>query len=390
MVWKTRVPGLGGSTPIVSDGVVYLTAGDGGKNQLFGLDFQSGDQIFATELGDDTGNKHRKGGGSNPSVAIGRIGGADGRNVAVAYFRSGDLAAVDATGKILWHWNVQERFDDDTLWWDLGSSPVVHGDAVFLAVVQTGPSYLIKIDLATGEVVFKRDRDVPAPEEAAQTYATPVITRVGDREVVAILGADHLTVHDINDGSVLGKLGGFNPTDNHYFRSIASPVCSGDVLIFPYARGETVTAIDLKRLIAPESSTAASDAILWQIDSIGSDVPTPAVDGDTVYIVDDSKAGKGTVAALDLRSGKTLWTTQLVKSRHTVSASPIVAEKHLYVVREDGMTSVIGPLYADEPRVLHENALDDAELYTVASPVAVGNSLLIRTRHTLYRFSENP
>ena len=389
VVWSTEIAGLGGSTPAVMGDVAYLTSGIEQKNTLMAVSLADGEVRWTVSLGSDAGNKHRKGGGSNPSPIVGTI--ADGSTVAVAYFRSGDVAGVSARGEKLWHWNLQERFGDDTLWWDLGSSPaLIDGDPV-LAVVQTGPSYLVRLDLATGEVVWKADRDVEAPEEAAQTYSTPIEVQAGEKRVIAMLGADHLTLHDIDSGAMLATLGGFNPTGNKYFRSIASPVASGGDIVFPYARGETVTLIDAEKMLATKRPGATFDnspAVRWHVDWIGSDVPTPAVDDAAVYMVDDSKAGKGTVAALSLADGQTIWKLQLPKSRHGYSSSPLIYANHLFVTREDGLTHVMGPIDAPEPKLVSDNALSDDEPYTVASPVPVDGGLLIRTRHRLYRIGQ--
>lgn len=383
-----KIPGSGGSTPVCRDGVLYVTAGtkseknSSGQNTLMAIDANEGNLLWKTSLGNDAGNKHRKGGGSNPSVALGTDD--SGKTIAVAYFRSGDLAAVNADGKVLWQWNLQDRYDADTLWWDLGSSPVVADDSIVLAVIQTGPSYLLRVDLKTGELIWKSDRDVPAPKEAAQTYSTPVIANIGGRQVIATLGADHLTLHDFDDGEMLAALGGFNPSGDEFFRSIASPVISGTTLVFPYARGETVTGIDLTKLLAGQQQAS----ILWNVDWIGSDVPTPAIAGETVYLIDDSNNNKGTVAALSLVDGQTQWTVELPKSRNGYSSSPLVAGNHLYIVREDAVTFVVGPLDQPEPKLVAENPLPDDSLYTVASPIAVDGDLVIRTHGELFRISE--
>jgi hypothetical protein len=63
----------------------------------------------------------------------------------------------------------------------------------------------------------------------------------------------------------------------------------------------------------------------------------------------------------------------------------LVAGNHLYVTQENATTYVIGPLDAEQPKVISVNQLDDQDLFTVASPVPVADSLLLRSRHHLYR-----
>ncbi|MDA8744700.1 PQQ-like beta-propeller repeat protein [Rubripirellula amarantea] len=372
--WKTEIAGQGSSTPVTDSGVAYLTAGSDGKNTLIAVGLDDGKVLWQTQIGEDRGQKHKKGGGSNPSAVV-----DDG--LVYAYFRSGDLACVNADGKVVWQTNLQEEFGEDTLWWDLGSSPLLTPDAVVVAVMQTGPSYLVAYDKKSGDMLWKEDRNVDAPKEAAQSYSTPLLTKVNGQSVIAVMGADHLTLHDASTGKTLGSLGGFNPTNHEFFRSISSPVAAGNLIVCPYARGETITCVDMSKLIAG----AGEDAIVWSRDDVGSDVPTPAIVGKSVYVVSDGKQSRGTVYNLNLNSGETTWEVSVPKSRIGFSSSPLVAGDHLYVTGEDGKTHVIGPLSADHPSVVSSNPLSDDEPFTTASPVPYDGDLLIRTKNFLHR-----
>lgn len=380
--WKLAVPGKGSSTPVVANSVAYLTSGVDGKNTLIAIDVADGKIRWQTPLGEDRGNKHKKGGGSNPSPVIHS-------DHVYAYFRSGDLACVDAGGEVRWQINLQDEFGEDTLWWDLGSSPLVTDSAVVVAVMQTGPSYLIALNPESGDVMWKQDRDLDAPKEAAQSYSTPLDVTIGGKAAIAVMGADHLTLHDAGSGKMIGKLGGFNPTNHEYFRSISSPVAEGNFIVCPYARGESVTTVRMDDLVAGKGD----DAIAWFRDDLGSDVPTPVLVDGRVYLVSDGKTSKGQVTCLDVATGKTLWTVQLPKSRNSYSSSPLVAGNHLYVTAEDNTTHVIGPLNstaspAVAPELVATNTLSDDEQFTVASLVPIEGTFLLRTKNSLYRLAK--
>ncbi len=372
IAWRVEVPGLGGSTPVVSGNQAFLTSGIDGQNRLLSMDIDSGKLLWNTKIGTDRGAKHRKGSGANPSPVTDGI-------LTYAYFRSGDLAAVDRQGTIRWQKNLQSAFGEDTLWWDLGTSPLLTDQAVVIAVMQSGPSYLVAFDKETGDVLWRTDRMLDAPEEAAQSYATPLVTTVDGKPIIAVMGADHLTLHSQKDGKELARLGGFNPGGEKFFRSIASPVVSGDIIICPYSRGATLTAVKMSALLAGEGDKA----IIWKREDIGSDVPTPAALAGRIYVCGD----KGVVTAMDAETGKTLWDLELPQSRHAFSSSPLVAGNALYVTREDAATFVIGPLSSEEPQLMHSNELRDDDPYTVASLVAVGDGLMLRTKGSLYRIA---
>lgn len=373
---RVEIPGDGASTPVVAGQKAFLTSGVDGKNTLIAIDISpelAAPQIlWQVELGEDRGNKHRKGSGSNPSPIT------DGEHI-VAYFRSGDLACVNTTGEVVWHFNLQEKFGEDSLWWDLGSSPAKVDSMVVVAVMQTGPSYLAAFDIASGELKWKTDRLTDAPEEAAQSYSTPLAVQINGESAIATMGADLLTIHRSSDGQELGRLGGFNPGGEKFFRSIASPVAHGNLIICPYARGATLTAVDMQKLAAG----AGDEAIVWTRDDIGTDVPTPALRDGVVYLSSDAKQDKGTVYALSADSGKTQWSVELPRTRRSYSSSPLLAGDRLYVTDEDAVTHVIEPL-TGKAKVIANNELADDEEYTVASLVPMNGRLGLRTKNFLY------
>jgi hypothetical protein len=373
--WKIAVPGNGGSTPVVSGNTAYLTSGVDGKNTLLAVSIADGSTRWSVTLGDDRGKRHRKGGGSNPSAVV-----KD--DWVYAYFRSGDLGCVNADGSLQWSTNLQQSYGPDKLGWDLSTSPLVTDNAVVIATMHSGPSYVVAFDRRTGKELWKVDRNVYAPGESVDSYTTPVSVTVDGRQAVAVLGADHLTVHDLDDGTMLGEMGGFNPREQSNIRSIASPVASGSTVVCPYMRGETVTAVDLSKLVSGQTQSA----IRWTRDDVGSDVPTPVLVGDQVIFLRGRESKRGTVTSLDLETGETRWSLRIKGTRNLeYSSSPLAVGDHLYVLSESGATYVIGPLSSDSPGVVSSNLLDDDQPYTTASPVPIGNSLLIRTRGHLYK-----
>lgn len=370
--WRYPDPGTGSSTPIVMRDRILITSGVNSQNQVLCLDADNGNLVWSAHLGTDRGGKHRKASGANSSVVT------DG-SLSFAYFRSGDLGCVDNAGNVRWSTNLQDTYGEDTLWWDLGTSPILTETAVVVAVMQSGPSYLVAFDKSSGKTLWRTDRMLDAPEEAAHSYSTPVLAQIGETRAIAVLGADHLTLHSEADGRELARVGGFNPTGQRFFRSIASPVISGDIIACPYARGTTLTGIRLSDLLAGKGDRS----IAWRRDDIGSDVPTPAAWEGRFYVCSD----KGELEAIDAQTGKTTWTLNLPRSRHAFSSSPLIAGQYLYITREDAVTFVIGPLSVGAPELIATNEVDDDALNTVASLAPVGSDLLLRSRQFLYRLT---
>lgn len=363
IAWRVDLPEKSGSTPIVANDLIILSGGVGGKNAVLAFDLK-GEKKWQVTFGTEVEGKHRKGSGSNPSPV------SDGERI-YAYYKNGDFAAVDFSGNIVWQRNLQKDYGADTLWWDLGTSPVLTSQHVVVAVVQTGPSYLAGFNKATGKTEWKVTRDTGAPEEAAQTYSTPVVTHFNGQEQIVVLGADQVTCHVAANGKQLWNLSGMNPDQDKYFRSISSPVVTGDIVIAPYARGKTLTAIRM----GGEGDISKSN-VLWTKEGTSADVPTPvAVDG-KVYVCTD----KGVVACFETESGKEVWRTELEKNRNAYSSSPILVEGHLYLVREDAATFVLDAATGKELQAA--NTLPDE--YIVATPVFYEGHILLKTFDHLY------
>jgi outer membrane protein assembly factor BamB len=355
--WKIELPGKGSSSPIVWEDRIIVTYGIDGNNAVACYDRQ-GQQLWQKLLGKEVPGKNKKATGSNPSAVT------DGQHI-YAYFKSGDLAAFDFNGKVIWQHNLQKMYGEDTLWWDLGTSPVLTKDYLVVAVMQTGPSYLAAFDKKTGDVAWKQDRNVEAPEEAAQAYSTPVVIQHDGQEQIVVLGADHVTCHVAASGKELWRVGGLNPTQHKYFRSISGPVVEEGIVIAPYARGATVTGIKLGG-----SGDVTKSHVLWTRTDLGADVPTPAAADGKAYVCTD----KGTVVCIDVKTGKTAWSVETEKNRNAYSASPILAGGKIYVVREDAATFVVD---TSDKKVVAQNVLEGE--FAVATPAFVDGSILIRT-----------
>src|SRR4029077_12571974 len=101
-------------------------------------------------------------------------------------------------------------------------------------------------------------------------------------ETLVVLGADHVTAHDAADGKELWRVGGVKPTGHQYFRSIASAVVHKGIVVAPYARKETITAIKLGG-----SGDVTGSHIAWMKKGNGTDVPLPAAANGRVYVLND-------------------------------------------------------------------------------------------------------
>lgn len=373
VLWRYEIDGPGASTPAVVGDRIFLTSTSGGENQVTCVGFD-GKRIWKKSLGTSLQGKHKVDGtGANPSPVT------DGESVFV-FFKSGDFGCLSLDGQLRWHVNLFQKHADvttETLWWDLGTSPVVTRNAVVVAMMHSGPSYLAAFDRQSGRELWKHDRNTDAPQEAAQSYTTPIVTTdANGKEVIIVTGADYVTCHDAADGAEIWRVGTLNPDRNGYFRSISSSVAGEGFVIAPYARGGTLTCIRMGG-----SGDVTDTHVAWTNQETAGDVPTPVISGGRVFVVRDSGSVRGTVDCLDLKTGRTIWSGRLEKHRQNFRSSPILADGRLYITRQDGTVFVVDA-FGDEFKVLARNRIADE--HTVATPVFVNGRILLRTVESLY------
>jgi outer membrane protein assembly factor BamB len=362
LLWKTALPGKGSSTPIVWSRRIYLTAPVDGKDALLAYDW-SGRPLWKCVLSPERPGAHRNGSGCNPSATT------DGRGVFV-YFKSGTVAAVELDGKLRWQTNLQERFGKDTLYWDIGTSPVLTDRDVVVAVLHHGDSYVAALDKLSGKLHWKVARNYKTAEEGDHSHATPLRIRHAGQESLLVMGGEHLTIHAAADGQVLWSCGDFNPDQKSNWVGVASVVLAGDVAVVPYARGNRLHGI---RLGGSGDVTATHRA--WERTDTGAFVPTPAEYRGRIYLLRD----RGEIECIDPATGKTLWSDALPKKSANYYASPTVADGKLYAVREDGRVFVAR--VEGKFALLAENDLGER---AVASPVPVAGRLLLRGEKHLF------
>jgi outer membrane protein assembly factor BamB len=284
---------------------------------------------------------------------------------------TGILKAFDVNGTEKWSRDIQKDYGRFGLNWGYGSSPLLHGDALYVQVLHgmrtDDPSYLLRIDTATGRTVWRIERPTPARFESPDAYTTPALLRYGTSTEIVVTGGDVVTGHDPSTGKELWRANGLNPSNDGSYRIVASPVIQGDMI---YAPSRERPMLALK---AGGRGDVTKSHVVWSFNN-GPDVPTPVTDGTYIYVVND----RGIMFCLDAKTGKEIYGRQRLRPA-TYSGSPVLADGKIYITNEDGLTSVIkaGPAF----EVLAENDFDD---YTLSSPAVSDGQIFIRTAKFLY------
>ncbi len=367
ITWKLAMPERSGATPIVWGDHVFLNVGEGSSLALWAVDRANGAVRWKRPLGD--GNRRMmKQQMSSPSPVT------DGKLVWVMT-GTGVLKAFDFAGKELWSRDIQADYGRFGLQWGYASSPLLFEDALYVQVLHgmhtDDPSYVLRIDKASGKTMWRVLRPTNARFESPDAYTTPALLRYGNTTEIVITGGDVITGHDPASGKELWRADGLNPSNNGAFRIVASPVVHGDLLFAP-SRERPLLALK-----PGGRGDVTGSHVLWSFNN-GPDVPTPVTDGTYLYSIND----RGILYVLDAKSGKTVYGPQRLRNA-TYSGSAVLADGKIYITDEDGVTTVIrtGPKF----ELLAENDLQD---YTLSSPAVSDGQIFVRTASFIYAIGQ--
>jgi outer membrane protein assembly factor BamB len=369
--WKVQLPGKGSSTPAIWGNSIFLTAPLDGKDGIICYD-RAGKKKWHQSFSDERPGKHRNGSGSNPSPVT------DGEQVFV-YYKTGTLAAIGVKGEVNWQRNLQEDFGSDSLWWDLGTSPVLAGDLVIVAVMheyeggdpeKSMDSYLAAFSKKDGKLAWRANRTYKVTKETGQSYTTPLVTGTKGTESIITFGSDHLTAHRASDGKLLWDCGGYNPENKEYWRVIASPSISEGVVVVPYGRKGYFAGVK-----ASGSGDVTATNRLWE-HKIGADVPSPIAVNGKAYLITD----RGQIFCYNIKNGKELWSQKLPRGSASYYSSPALAGDLMILAREDGVVMTMR-LGASGFKLLAENNMGER---IIASPVPVDGMIFLRGSKHLF------
>lgn len=384
--WKTAIPHLGWSTPVVMDGQVWLTTAteDGHDFYAVCVDADSGDilhnvHLFHSDDPEPLGNNVNCYASPSPAIEPGRV---------YVHYGSFGTACLDtSTGEVLW------RRDDLRCRHYRGpaSSVVLFDDTAILTFDGADLQYVIALDKATGETVWKTDRDVEWNDQnPTGEYAKYIdLARDGDFRKA------HSTPLVVTADGKLQLLSGgakatfsYDPRTGHeYWR-----VHYDDWSVAPRPIYQDGTAYIVTGLMHPELWAVETDGagdvteshVRWRLKRGVAKTASPVLVDGLIYMVSDD----GIASCIDAESGDVVWKKRL-GGRY--ASSPIYAAgtrssgSRLYFSNQDGQTTVLQP--GREYELLATNALDDGFM---ASPAVADGALYLRTKSHLYRIEESP
>ncbi|MFN0104094.1 MAG: PQQ-binding-like beta-propeller repeat protein [Bryobacteraceae bacterium] len=366
ILWRTPLPESGNSTPIVVGNKVFVTQARraAGQRLLLCFDRAAGKQLWQAAVSyPDPEPTHD----TNPYASASPV--SDG-NIVVVWFGSAGLHAYDLNGKQLWRRDLGVQKHT----WGYGTSPVIHGDKVFLNFGPGERSFFIAVNKADGATLWRHE--IPpgqgkpfanwVPADMYGSWATPVVIRTPAREEVLLSLPGRISSYDPASGKLFWTCRGLG--DLVY----PSPIYA-DGVIFA-ASGFSGPALAVKP--GGEGDVTASHR-LWHRERGRQWIGSGVITGGRIITIDTG----GIAEAMDLKTGKVEWTARMAgkEGAGAVWSSPVLNGGKLYVFSQTGELFIAD---AATGKVEHARSVDERS----NSSVAISNGdIFLRTHAALYR-----
>ena len=352
--WKVTV-GEGHSSPVTSEGRIYVLARQGEDEVVLCIDAPAGKQLWratypAAYTMNPAATGHGKGPKSTPVVSGGKL---------FTFGINGVLSCFDAkSGKLHWRKEFSKQYPNTSPLYGTAMSPIVLNGLCIVHVGGHDKGALTAFDIETGAVKWANAEDGPA-------YSSPVLaTLSGEPQLVTYTQSNVLGI-SATTGKLLWKMANKVPYDVNS----VSPVIYKDLVIFSiHEKG--VGAIRLSRqgaqLVAQE---------VWRNAAYESYMNTPVLTGNR--LVGFSYKKKGQFFCLDADTGKMLWES----SGRMGENAAILNAGDLFLILTDEAKLFILKSNATSFSPVKEYPV--ASSPTWAHPVLLGNRILVKDKTTL-------
>lgn len=353
IVWKSRVPVGGNSSPVVWKDRIFLTGGTDRVRQVYCFD-TAGKLLWQKDMPATPSSA------AKPPEVIEDTGFAsstpatDGQRVYVM-FAIGDVAAFDFAGNQVW---VRS----------LGIPKNSYGHATSLALVRNlllvqfdqaaakeGKSKLLALDTATGKSLWETPRPVP------NSWCTPLVVSWKGQEQILTAGDPWAIAYQPADGKEIWRVKCLGQD------VAASPVFADGVAFIGNANAKAVAIRIDGRGDVTESH------VLWTAEDGLPDTCSPLVTPQCLLLL----ASEGILTGYDVKSGKKLWEQDFESS---FKASPSLVGKNVYLLGDEGKAWIVEP----GPAACKTVAQADVGEHCAASPAFQDGRIYLRGKEHLF------
>jgi outer membrane protein assembly factor BamB len=393
--WKTQIPGVGHSSPIIWGGRIFITtavssdpsaafehgvsqsvasAADTSKHswRVYCLDKASGRVLWAKTAreGAPQVKRHVRSSFADPTPAT------DGKYV-VAFFGSEGLFCYDFGGNLLWKQDLGLLdggwSGDPNSHWGFSSSPVIYRDLVIIQCDTQRNSFVAAYSLKDGRAVWRASRDEDT------SWSSPIIYEGGGTAELVVSGTKYYRGYDPLTGKELWRM-----ADGADVK-IPAPITAHGLIFLGGGSAQLRRSFYALRAgsrgeIALREGASSNEQVAWR-NRATPHILTPIVYGDSLYVCGDN----GVLTQYRAKTGEEVYRERIGGRGLTFSASPVAADGKLYFASEDGDIYVIkaGPTY----ELLAQNPMGEV---LMATPAISDGLLIVRGQSHIFAIKELP
>jgi len=336
LAWVVRMPGVSGATPVVIGKRIFLVSTTRESDDLLAmcLSTTDGSTLWSKALGKGSSGGRGEIAACSPA--------SDGKTVWFL-FGSGDLAATDLDGKVIWQRSLVKSYGCFAIKFGYSASPLLYKGRLYIPLLRREKpypyspgadlpfvpplkSYLLCLDAGTGKEIWKQIRSTDAADESREVYITPMPITAGGRTEIVIPGGEYITGHDAETGKELWRWE-FTKERNIWQRIVSSPLIGEGLIFQSQARGQVLYA-----LRPGGKGRLGHGDYAWKFTGPASDVCTPLLYRGRLYVLaEDAKV----MTCLEPKTGKVVW-QEKIGGAGPYRASPTGADGKIYCISEGG------------------------------------------------------
>ncbi len=390
LLWKTFIPGLSHSCPIIWNNRVFLTTALSSDTaaeyrvglygdiepatdlsshiwKMYCIDKKSGSILWEKKAyeGIPRVKRHPKSTQANSTPAT------NGEYV-VAIFGSEGMICYDYKGNEKWRKDLGVLdagwfFEEETQWGH-ASSPIIYGNTVIVQCDRSKDSYIAAYDLKTGNEVWKTNR------EEISSWGTPTICYGPTRDELITNATKFIRSYNPASGQELWRLA---PNSEI---TVGTPIIMDNLIFISngYAPLQPIYAIKPggSGNISIADSLNSGEYIQWRTKKGGTYMPTPIGYSGYLYTLNNNGALSCYVAKTGERKYR-----ETLKDGQAFTASPVAADGKLYFTSEEKGVIVVkaGPEF-------EQITINPVGEICMATPAISEGMIFIRGQHHLFCF----
>jgi len=307
VIWKVKIPKTGYSSPIIWGNQLFVTGADAQSRVVYCYDKNSGTLLWEAAADNIEGSPAKMPkvtadtGLAAPTMA------SDGRAV-FAIFATGDVIALDMSGKRLWARNLGVPDNH----YGHGSSLIIYKDKLLIQYDTNRSGKLIALDTQTGTTAWETARN------SKISWSSPILVNTGNRTEVILTTNPNVNGYDPQTGKELWNIA----------------CLSGEVgPSAGYADGMVFAANEYSKLVGIKISGGTPE-IVWEADEFLPEVSSPLAVNGLLFIA----TTYGVFACYDAKTGEKQWDQEFGDAFYS---SAVYADGKVYITDMSGKTHIV-------------------------------------------------